>query len=111
MRQIFRSGIAIALVCALAACALGPPKTDAQAQADKATADRVESALAADKELYSRHITVHVDGGVARLTGFVWDPPDLEEAVRIAEAVQGVSRVVNSLELQRNGMDNSPVSR
>jgi osmotically-inducible protein OsmY len=111
MRQLARLGIAIALLCAVAACALGPPKNEAQTRTDKATADRVESALAADQELYSRHITVRVDSGVVRLTGFVWDPPDLEEAVRVAESVQGVTRVVNALELQRNGMDNSPVSR
>lgn len=105
-----------AVVCGLTACltlaaCTGPRKSEAQAQADKATAQRVESALAADQELFSRHITVKADDGVVRLTGFVWDPPDLEEAIRIAEAVPGVARVVNSLELQRNGMDNSPVSR
>lgn len=95
----------------LTACALESHKSAASSQADRATAQRVESALAADQELYSRHITVRADDGVVRLTGFVWDPPDLVEAERIAEAVPGVTRVVNSLELQRNGMDNSPVSR
>jgi osmotically-inducible protein OsmY len=46
-----------------------------------------------------------------RLSGFVFDQPDLIEAGRVAESVQGVSRVVNALELQRNGVDNSAVSR
>jgi hyperosmotically inducible protein len=95
----------------LAACAMQSHKSAAASQADRSTAQRVETALAADQELYSRHITVRADDGVVRLTGFVWDPPDLVEAERIAEAVPGVTRVVNSLELQRNGMDNSPVSR
>jgi osmotically-inducible protein OsmY len=95
----------------LTACALGSHKSAASDRADRSTAQRVESALAADQELYSRHITVRADEGVVRLTGFVWDPPDLVAAERIAEAVPGVTRVVNSLELQRNGMDNSPVSR
>lgn len=99
------------LTSGLAACTLGSHKSEAANQADRSTAQRVESALAADQELYSRHITVRADDGVVRLTGFVWDPPDLVEAERIAEAVPGVTRVVNSLELQRNGMDNSPVSR
>jgi osmotically-inducible protein OsmY len=106
----FSTLVCLAVACGLTACT-GPRKSEAQAQADKATTQRVESALAANQELFSRHITVHADDGVVRLTGFVWDPPDLEEAVRIAEAVPGVTRVVNSLELQRNGMDNSPVSR
>ena len=74
-------------------------------------AERVELALNSDNELYARHIIVRADNGVVRLSGFVWDPPDLVEAVRIASAVQGVSRVVNTLELQRNGVDNSAVSR
>lgn len=106
----FSAWVCVVVACGLTAC-VGPRKSDEQAQADKVTAQRVESALAADQELYSRHITVKADDGVIRLTGFVWDPPDLEEAVRIAEGVSGVTRVVNSLELQRNGMDNSPVSR
>lgn len=119
LQQINRSTLAgwiatalgVAVACGVSACAMGPRKSDAEQQADKATVQRVESALAANQELYSRHITVKADNGVVRLTGFVWDPPDLVEAVRIAEAVPGVTRVVNSLELQRNGMDNSPVSR
>jgi osmotically-inducible protein OsmY len=104
-------GLMSAIVCALGACAMGPPKTDAQQKADEAVADRVQQALAADKELYSRHITVKADNGVVRLSGFVWDPPDLVEAERIAGSVPGVTRVDNSLELQRNGQGNSPVSR
>jgi osmotically-inducible protein OsmY len=111
MSKKLRMTVTAAILCGLTACAMGPHKTDAERQADNATADRVEQALVSNKELYSRHITVRADGGVVRLTGFVWDPPDLVEAERIAEAVPGVTKVVNSLELQRNGMDNSPVSR
>jgi osmotically-inducible protein OsmY len=102
-------GIA-AILCGTVACTL-PRKTDAQRQADNEMANRVEQALASDKELFSRHIVVRADDGVVRLTGFVWDPPEIMEAVRIASSVDGVSRVVNSLELQRNGMDDSAVSR
>jgi len=103
--------LAAALVLGVAACSSGPPKTEAERKADKAIVDRVELALAADEDLYSRHIVVHADDGVVRLSGFVWDPPDLVAAERIAGSVQGVTRVVNALELQRNGVDNSAVSR
>jgi len=48
---------------------------------------------------------------VVRLSGYVWDPPDLNEAQNIAAQVPGVDRVVNELELQRNGLGDSPVSR
>ena len=109
--RALRTGVTAAMICVVGACAMGPHKSDPERQADQATAQRVESALAADTELFSRHITVAADGGVVRLTGFVWDPPDLVEAVRIAKSVPGVTRVENSLELQRNGTGNSPVSR
>lgn len=105
--------LVLATVCLVSAvaCSTGPRKTEAEQQADSATVSRVELALNADKTLYARHIVVRADDGVVRLTGFVWDPPDLIEAERIAGTVQGVSRVVNSLELQRNGVDNSGVTR
>ena len=63
------------------------------------------------RELYSRHINVHSNNGVVRLSGYVWTQPDLEEAKRVAESVQGVARVVDDLELERGGIDNLPVSR
>ena len=109
--QRISSAVAVVTLCALAGCASGPPKTDAQVQADKATADRVESALDADKLLYAKHITVRADNGVVRLSGFVWDPLDVDRAELIAKSVAGVSGVVNDLELQRNGNENGAVSR
>jgi osmotically-inducible protein OsmY len=111
MNRISCTVLAAMCVYGAVACSTGPRKTDAELQADKATADRVEVALNADKALYARHIIVRADNGVVRLSGFVWDPPDLVEAERIAGSVQGVSRVVNTLELQRNGIDNSNVAR
>ena len=107
-----RPSFAVAVVAALcAACASGPPKTDAQLQVDKVTADRVEAALSSDRTLYAKHIFVHADNGVVHLTGYVWDRPDFDQAASIAESVPGVTRVVNELEFQRNGSDNNPVSR
>jgi osmotically-inducible protein OsmY len=103
--------IAVAVLCGVAACASAPRKTDAQLQADKETAERVEAALSADKTLYAKHIFVRADSGVVRLTGYVWDASDFQTATIIAEGVQGVSGVVNNLELNRNGNDNGPVAR
>ena len=109
--QRVSSSIAVAVLCGVVACASGPRKTDAQRQADKETAERVEAALNSDKALYAKHITVHADNGVVRLTGYVWDSSELQTAVLIAEGVQGVSGVVNDLELNRNGNENGPVAR
>jgi len=103
--------LAVAVLCGVAACASGPRKTDAQLQADKETAERVETALNADKTLYAKHISVRADNGVVRLTGYVWSTSDLQAAALIAEGVQGVTGVVNELELNRNGNDNGPVAR
>jgi osmotically-inducible protein OsmY len=86
-------------------------KSEAQRQADREIAQSVQAALNADKQLYARHIFVRADNGVVRLSGFVWETPELFEATRVAEHVPGVSRVVNDLELERNGMDNSGVTR
>lgn len=111
MFRSIKSACAVAVLCGLSACASAPHKTDAQQQADKVTAERVEAALSADKTLYGKHITVHADNGVVWLTGYVWDRPDFDQATSIAESVPGVTRVVNDLEFQRNGSDNSPVGR
>ena len=84
---------------------------DAQRQLDREMADRVQAALNADTLLYSRHIRVLADGGVVNLSGYVWSRDDLDEAKRVASAVPGVTNVVNDMELERNGIDDSPVSR
>jgi len=73
--------------------------------------EKVEAALNADKQLFAKHITAHADNGVVRLTGYVWESSDFEEARFIAEGVPGVTKVVNDLELNRNGNDNGPVAR
>ena len=103
--------LAVVVLCGLAACASGPRKTDAQLQADRDTAERVETALNADKALYAKHISVRADNGIVRLTGYVWNASDFETARLIAEDVPGVTGVVNNLELNRNGNDNGPVAR
>ena len=104
------AGVLVAVLCGVAACA-SDPRTDAQAQADKAMSERVEAALNADKALFAKHITAHADQGVVRLTGYVWEAGDFEEATYVASNVPGVTKVVNELELNRNGDDNGPVAR
>jgi hypothetical protein len=103
--------LAAALLVGLTGCVLTAPRTEAQKQADKELADRVDKALHEDRLLYANHITVHVNNGVAELSGYVWEAPDLTEAERVAGGVEGVSSVVDDLELQRNGLGDSPVSR
>lgn len=111
IKRLAYAGVAVAVLCGVAACASGPPKTDSQVQADKVMAERVEAALNADRSLFAKHITAHADNGVVRLTGYVWEASDFEEATSIASNVPGVTRVENDLELNRNGNENGPVSR
>lgn len=103
--------VAATLLVGLSGCILTGPRTDAQKQSDKELTERVDKALHDDRLLYANHITVHVNNGVAELSGYVWEAPDLTEAERVAGGVEGVSSVVNDLELQRNGLGDSPVSR
>jgi hyperosmotically inducible periplasmic protein len=105
------AGVAVAVLCGVAACASGPPKTESQVQADKVMSERVEAALNADRSLFAKHITAHADNGVVRLTGYIWEASDFEEANYIASNVPGVTKVVNDLELNRNGNDNAPTAR
>lgn len=97
------------LACGSVGCAT--PETAEQRQADRDIADRVQAALNADAGLYAKHISVHTYNGIVRLGGYVWTQPDLEEAQRIAGMVPGVTKVVNDMELERGGIDNSNVSR
>jgi osmotically-inducible protein OsmY len=111
MKRAACAGLVMALLGGMVACATGPAETDAQREADKAVAARVQTALDADTLLYAKHITVRAREGVVRLSGYVWDPSDFSEAIQTASLVDGVSRVINNLELQRNGIDNSSVER
>jgi osmotically-inducible protein OsmY len=105
------AALAVTVLCGAVACSTTPRKTTEQQLADKETAERVQSALSADKRIYAQHISVQADGGVVHLTGYVWNPEDLYEAQRIAETVPGVSHVVDEMELERGGLGNSPISR
>ena len=109
-RMVYAALAATVLSC-VAACSSTPRKTTEQQLVDKETAERVQSALLADSLIYARHIAVRADSGVVHLSGYVWNPEDLYEAQRIAETVPGVSKVVDELELEREGLGNSPVSR
>ena len=107
-----RQSFVIAAIAALCtACASGPPKTEAQIQADKELSAKVEAALNADKWLFAKHITAHANNGVVDLSGYVWESGDFDEAVFVAQNVPGVTKVVNNLELNRNGDDNAPTAR
>ena len=110
-KRVSRAALAITLLGTVLGCDHSPPRTEAQKANDKEIEARVDSALQADQLLFAKHINVHAYNGVVRLSGYVWEPPDITEAQSVAQGVTGVTGVVNELELQRNGLGNSPVSR
>jgi osmotically-inducible protein OsmY len=101
--MLFASKWSAAIATLITACSTSPPKSPEQVDADKATAERVYAALNADPLYYYRHVDVRVDGGVAQLSGYIWDTDALYRAKRIAASVPGVRRVVNQMELERAG--------
>jgi len=52
---------------------------------------------------YFRHVDVTVDDGVAHLSGYVWSTDAIYRARKIASQTPGITRVLNQLELERNG--------
>jgi hypothetical protein len=102
-KGIFGVGLIVVLLSGMLACATGPRKTPSELQADKETSDRVECALNADSLLSTRNISVRADRGVVHLAGYVRNLTDISEAKRTAKQVPGVTKVINGLEVQREG--------
>jgi osmotically-inducible protein OsmY len=72
---------------------------------DGPTAEQVYEALNADPTDYFRHVDVQVQHGVVTLSGYVWSTPALYRAEKIATGIPGVTRVVDQLELERDGTE------
>jgi len=109
-RRTFQRGLLLAALAALSACA-STPKTSEQRVRDKETVAAVQSALDAHTYIYTKHITIEADDGVVHLGGYVWSDFDMYEAQRLAESAPGVTKVINDMELELEGMGDSPVSR
>ena len=99
------AGLSVSLLSV--ACASTAPKSLAQVRADGALADEVQSALDSDPEFFFRHVDVQAENGKVFLSGYVWSPPAIVRAQRIARQVPGVTSVSDQLELERNGSNGS----
>ncbi len=100
-----------AIAVASTGCSMISHRTPEQREADRNLAAQVSGALNSDPHIYARHIDVRAENGVVHLGGYVWSDRDLYEAKEIAANVPGVTSVVDDLQLERGGSDNSPVSR
>jgi len=68
------------------------------------TAEQVYDGLNADPTYFFRHVDVQVQHGVVTLSGYVWSAPAIYRAEKIAARVPGVTRVVDQMELEHNGL-------
>lgn len=108
--RVWRTSLVALLMCGAVGC-MGPRKSDAERQADSAMVDHVQAALNADQVLYARHITIRADDGVVTLGGYVWTPEELAMARQDAQAVPGVAKIVDRMEVDRGAMSDSQVTR
>jgi osmotically-inducible protein OsmY len=98
----------VSFLVSAAACVI--TKSPEQESQDRTTENAVRSALQADAHIYTDHIKIHVDKGVVHLSGYVWTDFDMYTAQQDALSVDGVTRVVNDMELELEGIGNSPYS-
>ena len=68
---------------------------------DSAITTKVKSAILAEPGLKSAEINVETFKGVVQLSGFVNSREDINSAVRVASAVNGVKSVNNDMQLKK----------
>ena len=68
---------------------------------DSAITTKVKSAILAEPGLKSAEINVETFKGVVQLSGFVNSREDINSAVRVASAVNGVKSVNNDMKLKK----------
>jgi osmotically-inducible protein OsmY len=99
------AALALLILPSSAVQAATPGLSPAEAvQNDGVIEEQVYDALNIDPTFYFRHVDVHVQHGVVTLTGFVWSTSAIYRAEKIASGVPGVTRVVDKMELERNGL-------
>jgi osmotically-inducible protein OsmY len=100
VRSHWRLALMTLTVCGMVACTPLPPRSAAQKEADDATTQRVEAALAASSSSDLSKVTVSTYDGVVHLGGLVWSSDAIYAAARVAGSVAGVKKVSNSIELE-----------
>jgi osmotically-inducible protein OsmY len=108
MKRCLGATAIVSLLIGAAACVT--TKSPEHESQDRTTENAVRSALEADSHIYTDHIKIHVDKGVVHLSGYVWNDFDMYTAQQDALSVDGVRRVVNDMELELEGIGNSPYS-
>ncbi len=94
--------IALSALIGLAACAGDAThRSTGQYVDDKALSARVNAALLADKHVRSSQIGVTTYNGVVELSGFVESPEMAQQAIVVAQKVDGVKSVKDDMHIRQ----------
>jgi 5'(3')-deoxyribonucleotidase len=74
-------------------------------ETDALLAAKVEQALEKDPYLYVRHMSVTAEKGIVRVEGYVEDPFEMMQVLRLARRIAGKRRVVNEIEVITGSVD------
>ena len=88
----------------VAACAADPPRTLEQQQSDMNAMKEFYTRLESERDDYYPHVAIRVENGVAHLSGYVWNEQALYRAKDVASGVPGITSVVDTLELDVDGL-------
>lgn len=100
LRIAFQTSLLLAMTLSIAACTTSPPRTEQQSEADHKIELAVTQQLEANPRIYAAHVTVSVRDGVVTLSGFVFEPEEVNEAKQSAALVPGVKEIKNRIELE-----------
>ncbi len=102
--RVWRVRWVLAATLALLACSAAPPaRSPEERAADAAVAARVKDALRSSSDVYAQHVEVDSRGGTVILSGWVYSDIALRAATRVCQAVPGVRRVDNRIEILEPG--------
>jgi len=101
--RLMHAAAALVVALGVAGCSAPEPRTPEQQVADRVLAGRVEAALRANPYVDVDHVTIDVNRGIVTVSGLVGDEWDWRRALQICEAVPGVQRVIDRLELIEYG--------
>src|SRR5215475_12745919 len=99
-----RRAIRVLLIVLGAFLALANANCGRRSVADSAITAIVKSKLAVDNETSSANINVDTKDSVVTLTSVVTTQANKEQAERIARNTEGVTRVINNITVETNGV-------
>ncbi len=91
--------VVAAVAIALAGCAGTATRTGEYID-DSVITTKVKEAMAADRDVASRNISVTTNNGVVNLTGVAHSRAEAQKAVDLARKVAGVRSVRNNIEIK-----------